>query len=176
MYPYIRLAKEALKYRNAPRLKIGETHVSHHVVWPWDIDPWMELNNGRTLTIFDLGRIPYAQRTGLVEIMKAKGWGLTVAGTAIRYRKRLTPFTRVEMKTRLMGVDARFIYMEQSMWAGGECANHATLRTGVIHKRKLVPVAEVAAAFGPDITLPALPGWAAQLFTAENERPWPPEM
>ncbi|MBY5971500.1 acyl-CoA thioesterase [Ferrimonas balearica] len=176
MYPYIRLAKEYLKFRNAPKLRPGETHVSHHIVWPWDIDPWMELNNGRTLTIFDLGRIPYAARSGLFEVMKREKWGLTVAGTAIRYRKRLTAFTRVEMRTRLMGVDKRFIYIEQSMWSEGECANHATLRTGVIRNRKLVPTEEVARALGPDITLPELPAWAETLFAAENDRPWPPQM
>ena len=65
MYPVIRMAKEIVKFRNAPALPITGTHVSQHICWPWDIDLWMELNNGRTLTLFDLGRIPLAIRTGL---------------------------------------------------------------------------------------------------------------
>lgn len=55
MYPFVRFAKEALKYRNAPKLGLLETHVSYHRCWPWDLDPWIELNNGRTLTLYDLG-------------------------------------------------------------------------------------------------------------------------
>ena len=62
MYPFIRMAKELLVFRNAPRLALGDTHISHHICWPWDLDVWMELNNGRTLTLYDLGRIPMAHR------------------------------------------------------------------------------------------------------------------
>ena len=43
----------------------GDTHVSTQLCWPWDLDPWIELNNGRTLTLYDLGRLPLSQRTGL---------------------------------------------------------------------------------------------------------------
>ncbi len=73
MYPYLRMVKEILKFRGQP-LGPLETHVSHHLCWPQDIDPWMELNNGRTLTLYDLGRIPMAGRTGLHRVAKAKGW------------------------------------------------------------------------------------------------------
>jgi hypothetical protein len=49
MYPFIRMIKELIVHRNAPPLSFGDIHVSHHMCWPWDLDPWMELNNGRTL-------------------------------------------------------------------------------------------------------------------------------
>ena len=65
------------------------THVSYHRCWPWDIDLWMELNNGRTLTFYDLGRIPLARRTGLVELLRKQRWGLTMAGASVRYRARI---------------------------------------------------------------------------------------
>ena len=65
MYPLIRFAKELVKFRNAPKLGPLDAHVSTHMCWPWDLDPWIELNNGRTLTLYDLGRIPLAVRTGL---------------------------------------------------------------------------------------------------------------
>lgn len=57
MYPIIRMLHQILKYRGKP-LTLGETHVSTHYCLPIDLDVWMELNNGRTLTLYDLGRIP----------------------------------------------------------------------------------------------------------------------
>jgi hypothetical protein len=45
MYPYLRMVKEALKFRNAP-LNPLDSHISHHLCWPQDIDPWMEPLSG----------------------------------------------------------------------------------------------------------------------------------
>ena len=42
MYPAARLVKDMIKFRNAPRLALGDTHVSQHVCWPWDIDVFLE--------------------------------------------------------------------------------------------------------------------------------------
>ena len=56
MYPLIRLAKEYLIARKAPPLTPLGTHVSYHRCWPLDIDLYMAMNNGRILTILDLGR------------------------------------------------------------------------------------------------------------------------
>ncbi|KAA2315598.1 acyl-CoA thioesterase [Pseudooceanicola sediminis] len=175
MYPYLRFAMEMLRVRKAGPLAIHETHVSFHRIWPGDIDPWMELNNGRTLTLYDLGRIPFAVRCGFNRVLREKGWGLTVAGSVVRYRKRLTLFTKIEMQTRLMGWDSKFIYIEQSMWTeDGTCANHGVIRTGIIRDRKLVPTDEVIAALGGTGTTITLPGWARAMFDAEDARDWPP--
>ncbi|QPM91262.1 acyl-CoA thioesterase [Pseudooceanicola algae] len=175
MYPYLRLGTEFLRYRKAPPLAITDTHATTLRILPGDIDPWRELNNGRTLTLYDLGRLPFAKRTGVLDLLKRQGWGLTVAGSAMRYRKRLTLFTRIELRTRLIGLDARFLYIEQSMWLpDGTCANAGVIRGAVIANRKMVPMAELREAVGP-VDIPALPVWAEALFAAESDRPWPPE-
>ena len=174
MYPYVRLAKEALKYRNAPPLGFFDTHESHHICWPWDIDPWMEMNNGRVLTLYDLGRIPLAARTGLVRVTRARGWGLTVAGVSVRYRRRVQAFQRFDMRSRCLGWDARFLYIEQSMWRAGECTNQMLLRMAVISKGGMVAPEKVAGALGHAGASPALPGWVLAWITADAERPWPP--
>ena len=62
MYPFVRMAKEIRKSRRAGPLGLTDTHVSRHICWPWDLDIWMELNNGRTLTLYDLGRLPMSMR------------------------------------------------------------------------------------------------------------------
>ena len=176
MYPWFRLVKEVVKFRSAPRLHPFDTHISHHLCWPWDIDPWMELNNGRTLTLYDLGRIPMATRTGLDKVARAKGWGLAVAGASVRYRKRVKAFDRIEMKTRLLGWDARFVYMDQSMWVRGECTSQVLIRSAITQgKRGIVPPSEMAVALGLPGDSPALPVWVRAWIDADAERPWPPQ-
>ncbi len=107
MYPIFRLVRSMFKaYRSSP-LEIGEEGEVQFYCRPWDIDPFLEMNNGRILTLFDLGRFDIAVRSGLWRTLKDKGWGLAVAGSSTRYRKRIKLFDRVTMKTRLAGIEGR---------------------------------------------------------------------
>jgi acyl-CoA thioesterase FadM len=152
-----------------------QPHISTHRVWPWDLDVWFELNNGRTLTLFDLGRIPMAKRMGFDTVARARGWGLTVAGNSTRYRKRVTAFQRLTQVSRVVGWDARFVYLEQSFWRGDECTTHMLLRNAFISKAGMVPPAEVLAALGQSQPSPPLPEWISDWIAAEAKRPWPPQ-
>jgi acyl-CoA thioesterase FadM len=175
MYPWFRMAKELWKFRKTP-LGPFDTHVSTHRCWPWDIDPFLELNNGRTLTLYDLGRLPLGHRTGVNGVIKARGWGMAVAGVSVRYRKRITAFQAFTMKTRLLGWDERFLYFEQSMWRGGDCASQALIRMAATRGRSgILPPAEVMQALQVPPQSPALPGWVQAWIAAEAERPWPPQ-
>ena len=103
MYPFLRLGFHMISARFRQPLNLYECHISHHLCWPHDLDLWGELNNGRTLTLFDLGRVPMGRRMGLRKILLARGWNITVAGNCTRYRKRITLFNRLEMRSRLLG-------------------------------------------------------------------------
>lgn len=175
MYPIFRMAKELWKFRKSAALSILQPHISTHRVWPWDLDVWFELNNGRTLTLFDLGRIPMAKRMGLDTVARARGWGLTVAGNSTRYRKRVTAFQRLTQVSRVVGWDTRFVYLEQSFWRGEECTTHMLLRNAFISKAGMVPPAEVLAALGQSQPSPPLPEWISDWIAAEAKRPWPPQ-
>lgn len=176
MYPILRFVGEMARARRQPPLPALGTHISHHRCWPWDLDPWIELNNGRTLTLYDLGRIPLAQRTGLVEVLRRNRWGVTVAGNSVRYRRRIKVFQRFTMLSRVLGWDARFVYMEQSMWKRGECANQMLVRSAVTGPGGIVPPSEVLRAMGYDLASPVLPQWVQNWIDADATRPWPPEM
>lgn len=176
MYPYARMFKELFKFRRAPKLGLFDTHHSTHLCWPWDIDPWMELNNGRTLTLYDLGRIPLAMRMGLAGLLKSKGWGMSVAGNTTRYRKRVKMFDRLQMRSRLIGWDTRFLYIEQSMWKGAECTSHILIRSALIGRGRagIIPPVELARLVGMAEDSPALPDWVHAWIAADALRPWPP--
>ncbi len=175
MYPVVRMVWQLFKHRNDAPLGFTETHVSTHYCLPWDLDIWMELNNGRTLTLYDLGRIPLGRRVGLFGAMKRRGWGLTVAGSTTRYRRRITAFEKITMRSRGLGWDARFFYIEQSMWKqNGECAGHVLIRSAVPGKNGIVPPSDVAAEMGIIPLSPALPDWVQAWADADALRPWPP--
>ncbi len=173
MYPYLRMFHQLWKFRKVP-MELFDTHVSYHMCLPQDIDPWMELNNGRTLTLYDLGRVPMAIRMGFDRLAKDRGWGLTVAGASTRYRRRVRMFQRFEMRSRIVGWDHRFLYMDQSMWCGGECTSQMLLRAAVASKDGIVPTARVLQAMGRPEKSPVLPDWVQAWSAADALRPWPP--
>ena len=82
MFPFVRMIKEFAVHRKAEDLPVGGVHISQHICWPWDLDIWLELNNGRALTLYDLGRIPLAKRVGLIDVLRRQRWGLTMAENA----------------------------------------------------------------------------------------------
>ena len=131
MYPFVRAVHAIVRGRSAPEMSLFDTHVSHHRAWPWDIDMYMELNHGRTLTLFELGRWQMAARMRLLSALRKHGIAFAVAGVSVRYTKRIPVMARFRMVTRFVGWDDRFFYIDQSMWLGENCANQVLLRAAL---------------------------------------------
>ena len=175
MFPFIRLAKDMFFASRQPAIGLTDMHVSHHMVWPWDLDGFLELNNGRALTLYDLGRLGMGVRVGLLTVLKQNKWGLTMAGSSVRYRRRLHAFERFETRSRAVCWDDKFVYIEQSMWkTNGECASHVLYRSAVTDKNGIVSPQRVLEAMGQSATSPETPDWIAAWIKAEALRPWPP--
>lgn len=174
MYPVIRLAKQIVLNRKAGRITLDETHLAYMRAWPWDIDVFLDLNNGRILTLMDLGRIGFFTRNGVIKTLKENGWYGTVAGSVVRYRRRITMFQRLELRTRVLGWDARFTYFEHSIWHKEHCCTHAVVRTAITNGKGIVPTDQAAKALGFDTESPPLPDWVKAWDGAEQQRPWPP--
>ena len=141
---------------------------------PWDLDIFMEMNNGRVLTLYDLGRFDLSTRTGLGDALKEKGWGFAVAGSTTRYRKRVKLFDEITMYTRLVAIEDRWFYMKQSMWVKGQPVSSVLLRTAVTSKQGIVPSREVLEYMGEKDWKPEPDGWTKAWIDSEEERPWPP--
>jgi len=175
MYPILRLLYQLGKYRNAPALPIDGVHVSQHRCRLSDIDPWMEMNNGRILTIFDHARVPFARRIPLAAAMRVQGWGMTMAGNTLRYRRRIKLGSRMEIRTRTIGRDARFFYMQQTMWVKSEAAASGVFRAAIVDENGIVPTEKVVNQMEIPDWNPPMPDWINIWIKAEAARAWPPE-
>ena len=65
MYPVVRVIREMRRAGRLPPLAPGETHVTRTRCWPQDLDTAWELNNGRSLTLFDMSRMALFDASGI---------------------------------------------------------------------------------------------------------------
>ena len=174
MYPYLRLMRVMREARRKAPLKLGEVSEIELRCWPWDIDPFRELNNGRTLTLYDLGRFELSERLGLIRLLKQNRWSFAVAGASVRWRHRVTMWQRMTMRTATLGWEGRWFYIGQSIAVDGRPVSSLLARTAIRSREGTVTGEQLAAALGTDWA-PPLPGWVSAWTAADDQRPWPPE-
>jgi acyl-CoA thioesterase FadM len=172
MYPYLRLYKNLIQAKFGSSLNIEEESVLNMRVFLGDIDIYPELNNGRYMTLMDIGRLDLANRTGLLRIVHKQKWGFAVAGASIRYRHRLKAFKRFKLHTRIVAIDDRWFYFHQTTIRKGKLHSSALIRAGITSKQGLVPVKRVLEALGNRDWNPGMPKWVKAWAEAEELRPW----
>jgi acyl-CoA thioesterase FadM len=138
-----------------------------------DMDLYPEVNNGRQLTLMDLGRIDVAARTGLMRVIRERRWNLVAGGSSIRYRRRLPLWARFTLRTEVIGHDERWFYFLQEMYRGETICSSALIKAGVRNRAGLIAASEVTAAMGRPDWNPPLPDWVIAWIAAEGQRPWP---
>ena len=151
-----------------PRLDVLDTGRMRLTCWPTDLDIALHMNNGRYLTIADLGRWELITRTGFWTVMRRNGWHPVVGTSKIWHRRSLEPFQRFELTTQMIGWDAKWVYIEHNFLGTGDKAGtlycRIVVKTLFLKGREKVPTAELIAAFGHVGESPELePGLAAML-------------
>ncbi|MEL6775249.1 MAG: acyl-CoA thioesterase [Pseudomonadota bacterium] len=176
MYPYLRALGIVLTVRPDPAVAPEAPSIVRTRCWPWDADMFLELNNGRHLTLFDLGRFSHGARMGLFGVLRRRGWGLVVGGAFVQYRRRIRLFQRFEIVSRCLARDEKWFYFEQTTRQGDKACSSALVRVAVVAgPRGTVPTQEVCEALGQPAWQGRMPDWATALASADRDRPWPPE-
>ena len=170
MYPYLRLVKVIICASLGKRLELGSSGTLNMFVWPSDIDFYPEMNNGRHLTVMDLGRIDISVRTGLFQLVHSRGWGFVAAGASVRFRHPLRPLRRYQLHTKPIGQDGRWFYFLQETVQKGKTCSSALIRGGIKDKSGLVPAREVLQALGKAEWNPELPDWVKHWIEADDQR------
>lgn len=176
MYPCVRLALVARAARRRPPVAIDGVAELRLTCWPWDLDVFAEMNNGRVLTLYDLGRFDHAIRSGLSALGRARGWGFAVGGASVRYRRRVRALDAITLSTRPVARDDRWFYVHQVMRVRGEAVSAGLMRTCVTDRNGIVPTQAVLEALGAPDWRPETPAWVGAWIAAETARPWPPDL
>lgn len=138
-------------------------------VWPTDVDVLMHMNNGRYLTLMDLGRADAIIRSGVRARTAGAGWYTVVASETIRFRESLALFSKFELRTKLLGWDDKSFYLRQLFIIRGRVVSIGLVRVRFLRKSGgTVPAREVAAAIVPGLSAPALPHYVAEWQKAES--------
>ncbi len=129
-------------------------------VLPTDLDVYGHMNNGRYLTISDLGRFDLMRRTGLWPRLSKRGWYPVVASSTITYRKSLAPWQRFVIESRFLGVDERDVYMEQRFVVKGEIYAKLVIRARFLQKTGgHVPMENLVTLLGDQPVIRDVPEW-----------------
>ena len=165
MYPYLRLARVLIKKKFQPKLDFysRESDTISLMVLPQDIDPFLELNNGRYVTLLDLGRYGYGTRVNINGFLKKNQWSLTIAGTYNEYRHRLRLFQRFELKTTIIGYDANWFYFFQKIERNEKTHMASVVKYAFTSKNGIVKPEVVVRAMGGPYDPNQLPKWVTEI-------------
>lgn len=122
----------------------------HWRVLPNDLDTNLHMNNGRYLTMMDLGRFDLILRMGLFGEARRRKWIPVLTAAKVRFRRELKLFQRYRLETRILWWSGSQFVMEHRMIIRGADGKEHTaciaLMLGGIYERavrRFVPMSEL---------------------------------
>lgn len=153
----------------------GEASVLSFRAWPNDLDVSLHVNNGRYLTLLDLGRLDLMIRAGLWRAVVRHRWTPIASNVLIRYRREIRLFQRFRLETRLITWDKNNVVMEQLFVLvggarDGQIAARALFKGGIYDRagRAFVPLARLMEEIGASADAPAPTPEVAAFLAAED--------
>ena len=147
---YFRLFLTLLKALRGPRVRPGEAVELELRVLPTDLDLNGHMNNGRYLTVMDLGLATLFIRSGFARMCLNKGWRPMSGGSLVHFRRGLTLFQRYTLRLTLVGWDEFWSYCHFEFIRGGEVCATGVVKGATVSGKGRVPTSEVYPALGYD--------------------------
>lgn len=140
------------------RSRIGVLETSNMVMrcWPTDLDVNLHMNNGRYLTLMDLGRLDLVARTGLLKTMLKRGWRPVLGAAQIRYLKPIGPGQVFRLETRVVGWEGKWFWIQQRFFLGNQMVADSLVKALFLSPKGSVQADEALAAIGQPQASPPL--------------------
>jgi acyl-CoA thioesterase FadM len=157
-----------LLFRNRRRADLLATTTVRVRVWPGDLDLYRHVNNGRYLTIADIGRIDWFLRTGVMQQALRLHASPVIGDAMAKFRRDLRLFQSFDIHSRLLGWDERWIFLEHRFVRAGRVIGVVAIRGLFRSERGALSPAEFLHSLGGPSASPALPEWVL-LWHQANE-------
>ena len=152
------------------KLKTLETSVLRFVVLPTDLDVYGHMNNGRYLTMMDLGRIDLLLRSEIGQYALQQRWNPIIASSMMRYRRSLKVFQNYQLRTRIVAWDDKWFYLEQVFERKGHIIAIGFVKGLFVSTKGKVPTTAVFKGVTTDEVSPAIPDQMTQWQLADYWR------
>lgn len=154
------------------KASVLDTVVTRTRILPNDLDLNLHVNNGRVLSLADIGRIDWFTRTGCMRAAMQNGWMPVIGDATARYIKQLKAFEPITLESRMLGWGEKWAFMEHRLLRqDGQLAAIVVIR-GMFWGKKSgsVPPARLLEATGqPPLPSPALPDWVQSWAAALDQ-------
>lgn len=154
---YLRLIKVLLLLPFVKRRGVLDASRISFRVWPNDLDINFHMNNGRYLTLMDLGRVHLLAQIGLLGAVVRLGWQPMLVAAEITYVRAIAPFQRFTLVTRLLTWDDKYFYIEQRFERRGTVCAVAIVKGLLVAKGRKVSTADLLKILGLDVQAPPMP-------------------
>ncbi|HEX8617926.1 MAG TPA: thioesterase family protein [Thermoanaerobaculia bacterium] len=160
-----------LRSRLRSRIGVLDESVVTFTVLPQDCDLNFHLNAGRFVSFMDVARVELIGRTRLLWKVLRRGWRPVIGGAVVRYRRSIPPFARFDVRTRVIGWDEKWIYVEHVVEHDGAFCAIGHMRTVIRSRTGTVAPKDVLALVGSaQLESPPLPEFVRRWSEAEDLR------
>lgn len=101
---------------------------------PFDLDINLHMNNGRYLSIMDLGRIDLLLKAKCFWSLMFQGYYPVVASEGIRFKRSLQPFQFFKIRTQIDCWTDKDFFIKQEFIQGGSVVAEAYLKGRFLHR------------------------------------------
>jgi acyl-CoA thioesterase FadM len=174
---WLRLIGYLLTARGRPAISLpGEISVLRLRAWLSDLDLSLHMNNGRYLSLMDLGRLDLMVGAGLWPVVVRNRWTPIANNVLIAYRREIRLLQRFRLETRLVTWDATTVGIEQRFVLeggprDGEVAARALFKGGIYDRRarRFVTIARMMREIGAEAVPPEPTPEVAAFLAADGE-------
>ena len=170
-YPYIRLLITYLNSKKKERISIYDQSILRFRAGLFDIDPYLEINNGRYHTLGDIGRFNHGFLTGFYKKSRENNLIFTVAGATAKYRHRIPFGMKFEMRTKIVFTDDKWVYYLTDFHSENRLRSSILARTGTVKNGKLLSTKEASKYFDLNIPSYDIPDWISLWIKSDEKFP-----
>jgi acyl-CoA thioesterase FadM len=162
MFPWLRLSRTAIATVGASRIGLLDTTRVRMRIWPNDLDFNLHVNNGRYLTLADIGRVDWFLRSGVLKLARERK-ALPVVGDAIaKFRRELKVGQSFEIRSRMVGWDQRWGFLEHRFYRQERVIGVVGIRGVFRGPDGPIDPGTFLAGLGVAMSSPELPAWLSQ--------------